>query len=329
MNKKFRWGLLGTAAISFRSVIPGIQASETGVIEAVASREEQKAKDMADKIGIPKAYGSYEALLADPNIDAVYIPLPNHLHREWAIRAAEAGKHVLCEKPLALNAQEAEQMVEACRKAGVLLAEAFMYRHHPRYDRIKDIIRSGEIGAVRGIHGTFTYNNAEDKSNIRYRKEWGGGGIYDVGCYPISAARYILEQEPEAVTVHADFASEYGGVDVMASGLVEFPGSVGLTFDCGMLAMFRNTLEILGSEGRIELPAAFLGEDHFFITTSKGTRKEEDRKNSYALQADDMARAAWGEGEKSMRFSPEDAIRNMRVIDACLKSAHERIRVTL
>jgi xylose dehydrogenase (NAD/NADP) len=328
MNRKLRWGVMSTALIATGSVIPGIRASETGEVAAIASRELEKARTKADELGIAKAYGSYEELLGDPDIDAIYIPLPNHLHMEWTIRAAEAGKHVLCEKPLAMNTEEVERMVEACANAGVLLSEAFMYRHHPRYEAIKQLIRSGEIGEVRSILGNFTYNNADDKGNIRYRRDMGGGAIYDVGCYPINAARLILGAEPEAVTVHAQLSPAYDNVDMMAAGLIEFPGKISLTFDCGMWAFFRNSLEIVGSHGRIVVPDAFKGEQRYFVETSEGRREVNPPDcDTYALQADDMAYAVWG--ERQLRFTPEDSIRNMRVIDACMKSANERIRVTL
>jgi xylose dehydrogenase (NAD/NADP) len=326
-NGKIRWGILGCAKIAERAVIPGIQGSETGVVAGIASRTEEKAKEMAAKLSIPKVYSSYEALLADPDIDAVYIPLPNHLHMEWTVKAAEAGKHVLCEKPAALTAEEAQTMVDACDSAGVVLAEAFMYRHHPRYERIREIIASGEIGTIRGIHGTFTFNGAGNAGNVRFRKEWGGGSIYDVGVYPISAARLILGAEPEAVTCRAFFSPEHGDVDMMASGLVEFPNDVSLTFDCGMWADFRNTLEILGTDGRIEVPTAFLGNPNFTVH-SKGNRTEHEMPdlNAYTLQADSFAASIQG---KPQRFMPTDAVLNMKVVDACLLSAHERKRVTL
>jgi predicted dehydrogenase len=219
-------------------------------------------------------------------------------------------------------------MLEVSRSTGKHLAEAFMYRYHPRYDRIKDIIASGEIGEVRGIHGTFTFNNHADKNNVRYRKDWGGGSIYDVGCYPISAARLILGSEPEAATVHALISPEHDHVDMMASGIIEFDNSVGLTFDCGMWAAFRNTLEIVGSNGRIEVPSAFIGDPNFYVHTNEGKREEKQETfNTYALQADHFARTVWG--EESARFGPDDAVANMKVIDACLESAytHQRIRI--
>lgn len=329
---KLRWGVLGCAGIAKRAVIPGIQQSQTGEVAAIASRDEQKARETAAQLNIPKAYGSYEAILADETIDAVYIPLPNHLHKEWTIRAAEAGKHVLCEKPIALNAEETEEMVAACAKAGVKLAEAFMYRHHPRYEMIKEIIRSGEIGTIRGIHGAFTFNNAKDANNVRYKQFMGGGSLYDVGVYPISAARFLLEQEPQAATVHAFFSPDHDHVDMMAAGLLEFPDSVALTFDCGMWAAGRNVLEVIGTDGRIEVPSAYVSrqnaDDHFFVI-AKGERREVavPYVNQYALQADDMGRSVL-EGTPQ-RFEPSDAVLNMKVIDACLKSAQERVRVAL
>lgn len=282
--------------------------------------------------GIPISYDSYEALLADDSIDAVYIPLPNHLHKEWTFRAVQAGKHVLCEKPIALTAAEAEEMAAAAAAAGVKLAEAFMYRHHPRYDMIRSIIVSGEIGTVRGIHGTFTFNSSASNGNVRFRREWGGGGLYDIGCYPITAARLLLGQELEAVTVRALFSSDHGNVDMMASGLLEFPNGLGVTFDCGMWAAFRNTLEVLGTDGIIEVPSAFAaGPDsgaNFFVTVH-GERREIEvpHVNHFALECDDFACAVlFGEPQK---FTMEDAVCNMRILEACLRSANDRTRVSL
>lgn len=331
-NRKLRWGILGAANIAVGSVIPGLQQSELNEVAAIASRDEEKAKETADRLGIPQAYGSYEALLADDSIDAVYIPLPNHLHREWTIRAAEAGKHILCEKPLALNEQEASEMVQACEKAGVHLAEAFMYRHHPRYDQIRSIIESGEIGTIRGIHSTFSFNNSSSSGNVRFRKEWGGGALYDIGCYSISAARLLLGKEPTAVTVVGLFSPEHDHVDMMASGLMEFGDNVGVTFDSSMWAAFRNTLEVLGSDGIIEVPSAYISRldnsSNFYVTKDgERTEIEVPKVNHYSLQGDDMARAVL-QGEP-LRFAPSDAVANMRVLDACLRSAEQRQRITL
>lgn len=327
-NRTLRWGVVGCAGIAKRAVIPGIQNSETGEVAAIASRDAVKARQTADELNIPKSYGSYEELLADDSLDAVYIPLPNHLHREWALKAAAAGKHVLCEKPMALTAAEAQEMVDVCADAGVLLAEAFMYRHHPRYAVIKQLIADGEIGDIRGIHGTFTFNNAKDANNVRYRRAMGGGSLYDVGCYPISAARLILDAEPEAVTAHAFFSPQHDNVDMMVSGLLEFPNHVALTFDCGMWADFRNTLEILGSDGRIEIPNAFIGNSHIFVT-AKGQRREETfpEMNQYALQADSFGNSVLH--HQPLAFHPQDAVQNMHILDACFAAADQRQRVEI
>jgi xylose dehydrogenase (NAD/NADP) len=332
-DKKLRWGVLGCANIARKSVIPAIQVSETGYVRGIASRNGDTAREFATDLGIEHFYSSYQALLDDPDIDAVYIPLPNHLHYEWAIRAAEAGKHVLCEKPLALNAAQAEDMIQACDQAGVKLAEAFMYYHHPRYFRIKEIMQSGVIGEIRGIHGTFTFNNAHANENVRFHANMGGGSLYDVGCYPIHAARYLLGEEPTAVTTHAFFSSEHDNVDMMASGLLEFSKGVALTFDCGMWADHRNTLEILGTKGRIQVPSAFVcrsNEQSKFILRVEGNAQEEMADlaiNQYVLQADDFGRSILL--DKPMTLPSIDAVYNMKVLEACLESAKNRIRVTL
>lgn len=330
MVQKLRWGIMGCAQIATGSVMPAIMDSRAGIIRAVASRGLEKSSAVAAEFGIEKAYGSYEELLEDREIDAVYIPLPNHLHREWVIRAAEAGKHVLCEKPIALNSQEATEMVDACNEAGVHLAEAYMYRHHPRIAQLQDIIASGEIGELRTIRGTFTYNDATDTTNIRFKSAWGGGSLYDIGCYPLSAARLLFGAEPEAVTVHAKFSPEHDNVDMMASGLVEFPGGLSLIFDCGMWAYNRQLLEILGTEGRIEVPMPFNARDEdaeFFVYTGDGVRRVDAiGANPYTRQVDDFA-AAVLEGKKW--FAPEDAILNMQLIETCLASARRRERISM
>lgn len=327
-EKKVRWGIIGTASIGKRSVIPGIQESERNVVKAVASRSLESAQKYANELNIPTAYGSYEDLLADPEIDAVYIPLPNHLHKEWTIKAAKAGKHVLCEKPMALNEQEALEMIEACKEASVIFVEAYMYRHQQRYEAIKRAIHNGEIGAIRGIHGLFTFDGSEDKGNIRFTKEWGGGSIYDVGCYPISAARYLLNEEPTAVTTHAFFSPEHGNVDMMASGIMEFSNGVALTFDCGMWAEFRNELEILGTKGRIIMESAFIGDQSYKIIKNGEINEVPDENiNSYKLQADHFAECVLD--GKPVKFSSDDMINNMKAIVGALTSAERQERIIL
>jgi len=333
MNKqKIRWGVLGCASIAKRSVVPGIQGSEFNEVRAIASRSLETAQATANELNIPLAYGSYEELINDQELDAIYIPLPNQLHKEWTIKAMKAGKHVLCEKPIALTHKEAEEMLLVSKEMNVIAAEAFMYRYHPRYERIKQLIDDGVIGDLRLIKGSFTFNNGDSTENVRFVKEWGGGSLYDVGCYPISAARYLLGREPIAATMQAMFSEKHGGVDMMAAGLVEFPGDVSLLFDCGMWAAFRNPLEILGTKGRIEIPHAFLGknenEGNYYVHTDHGVEEiKAEYLDTYALQADAIARAIYG--EQSLPFPLDDAIANMKVLEACLQSAENGTRVTL
>lgn len=333
MGNKLRFGIMSTARIARNSMIPGILKSERCEVAAIASRNTEKAAEVAENFKIPTYYGTYEALLDDPEIDAIYIPLPNHLHKPWTIKAIKAGKHVLCEKPAALNEVDVRQMVEAAREHKVVFAEAFMYRYHPKHARVRELIDSGEIGEIRSIHGSFTFNNAADRENVRYNKEMGGGSIYDVGCYPISAARMIYGQEPRAITAHASYSEEHDGVDMMAHGLLEFDHGLGLTFECGMWTYSRCCLEIAGSEGRIELPSAFGWERmedqaQILIHTAKGTREERlGPHNHFALQVDAMASAILD--GIPMPFSPEDSIYNMRVIDACLESARTSSRIVI
>lgn len=330
--KALKWGIMGCANIAVEKVIPGLLRSRTAEIRAIASRNLVKAKETAERFGIPKAYGSYEELLEDPELEAVYIPLPNHLHKEWTIRAAEAGKHVLCEKPLALAASEAEEMRAACAKAGVVLSEAFMYRYHPQYDTVLQVLQEGAIGEIRLIRGSFTFNNAQDTGNVRYVKAWGGGSIYDVGCYPIHAARYLTGLEPEAVTVHGFFSGEHGGVDMMAAGTVEFPGGLALLFDCGMWAAFRQSLELTGTEGSILLTAPFVTSPESaseIVVSARGVSRtiKVPAANSYSLQADEFAEVV--RGGRQPRLPVEDALRNMAVVEACLRSAEQRQRIVL
>ena len=328
VKNKVRWGIISTASIGKRSTIPGIQESKHNEVAAVASRSLENAQAFADELGIPKAYGSYEELLNDPDIDAVYIPLPNHLHKEWTIKAAEAGKHILCEKPIALNEAEAVEMIQACEKADVILAEAYMYRHQQRFEDIRMRIKNGEIGDVRKIDGIFTFNSSGDHGNIRFTKEWGGGSIYDVGCYPISAARFLLDEEPSAVTAHAFFSPEHGDVDMMASGLMEFSNGVALTFDCGMWAEYRNEIEILGTKGRIVIKSAFTGDQYYDIIKDGNIETiQEENINHYALQADSFADSVLG--GKPAKFSFDDILKNMKAVKGTLDSAEKQERVIL
>src|SRR5216110_1279923 len=199
-GQKVKWGVLGVAAIAVKKVIPAMQKGEWSEITAIASRDSRKANDAAGKLGIHKAYGSYEELLADPEIEAVYNPLPNHLHVPWSLKAIEAGKHVLCEKPIALNAAEAQTLVDAARRRPELkVMEAFMYRFHPQWQRAQQLVSDGEIGELRPIHSFFSYYNV-DQQNVRNQADIGGGGLYDIGCYNISLSRFIFKREPARVS---------------------------------------------------------------------------------------------------------------------------------
>lgn len=326
-TEALKWGILGTASIAKRAIIPGIAASASGEVVAIASRSLEKAQAFAAEHDIKTAYGSYEELLADEEIEAVYIPLPNHLHKEWVIKAAEAGKHVLCEKPIALHAEEAEEMKGACEQHRVVLAEAFMYRYQARYKDILAHIDNGDIGEIRGIRAVFTFNNASAFDNFRMKRAYGGGGLYDVGVYPLSLARLVFGEEPEAVTMHSFMPDSHDQVDMVAAGLVEFSNGRYLTFDCGMWAAFRDEAEIIGTKGRITIPTAFTNEANGYdLYTNDGhTHFCGNAVDHYALQAD--AFAATVRNEKPLPFSAEDAVLNMKVLDACLKSQLERKRI--
>jgi predicted dehydrogenase len=249
-----RWGILSTAKIASEKVIPGIGRAARCEIVAIASRDERRAREVADRHGIRRVHGSYDALLRDPDVDAVYIPLPNHLHAEWTLRAAEAGKHVLCEKPLALTAGEAEGMIHGCRRAGVTLVEAFMYRVHPSWTAVRDLIASGRIGRLVAVDAWFSYFN-DDPANIRNVRSYGGGALYDIGCYAVNLSRMLFGTEPETVDGHIvrDHAS---GVDVLTSAILGFPGG-SAAFTCGTRVEPDQRVDIYGTDGRIHIPIPF------------------------------------------------------------------------
>src|SRR6202163_3942515 len=219
-RKKVRWGVLGAASIALRKVIPGMQQGEWSEVVGIASRGRAKAEDAALSLGVPKAYGSYHAFLDDPDIEAVYNPLPNHLHVPWSVKAAEAGKHVLCEKPISLTVAEAKTLLAARDKCGVKIGEAFMVRTHPQWLRTRELIREGRIGELRAITGFFSYFNRDEK-NVRNKPEWGGGGLLDIGCYPIVGSRFAYGEEPLRVSGVLERDPEYA-VDRLASAILEF-----------------------------------------------------------------------------------------------------------
>jgi predicted dehydrogenase len=249
-----RWGVLSTAEIATGKVIPGIRRSSLGEVVAIASRAEGRASEVAARLGIPRAHGTYEALLADPEVDAVYIPLPNHLHAEWSIRALEVGKHVLCEKPLALSAEDAGRMADAAASSGRLLMEAFMYRHHPSWLAVLDLVRSGRIGTLRAVDSWFSYFN-DDPANIRNVLEFGGGALYDIGCYCVNLSRLLFGDEPRSVgaTIVRDPGS---GVDVLTTGFMGFANGVA-SFTCATRVEPDQRVHVYGTEGRIEIEIPF------------------------------------------------------------------------
>lgn len=247
-----RWGLLGTARIN-RSLIPAIRASARSQLLGVASRSADRVRSYAAEWGIPVAYDNYHAMLTDPRIDAVYVPLPNHLHVEWTLNAIAAGKHVLCEKPIALAPADVDRVADAAARHSVVVAEAFMYRHHPLTQRVAQMVIDGHIGRLRAMRGAFTFMLSRD-NDVRLVPEWGGGSLWDVGCYPVSYAR-LLAGEP--LEVGAQAVRHPAGIDVAVAGTLRFPDDVVAVFDCGFGAHFRTVMEIAGTEGVIALETPF------------------------------------------------------------------------
>jgi xylose dehydrogenase (NAD/NADP) len=248
--RSLNWGVLGTARIN-RSVIPAIQAGRRSTLTAIASRELSRAETFARDWKIPQAYGSYEDLLADETIDAVYIPLPNHLHASWTIAAARAGKHVLCEKPLALTTDDVDRIAMAGRDHSVVITEAFMYRHHAQTRRIQALVAEGALGDLRFIGGSFTFPLTRE-GDVRLRPEWGGGSLWDVGCYPVSYARLIAGADPRSVSGQAEIGPT--GIDIAFAGTLQFPSGLLAGFDSGFSAAFRTSLEIVGTTGTLVVP---------------------------------------------------------------------------
>ncbi len=323
---RLRFGIIGCANIVRRDLIRGFHAARNAEPYAIASRSLEKAQQWAADLNIPRAYGSYDALLADPEVDAVYIPLPNHLHGEWTIKAARAGKHVLCEKPLALNAAEAEQMAAACAEAGVVLLEAFMYRFHPQTIRLKQLVDEGAIGPIKLLRGGFSFFMA-NPNNTRWFPEMGGGALMDVGCYPISLTRLLLGAEPTRALASAVWTER--GVDETLAGILHFPAGQQLLFDCSFRAAGGQAMTIIGEEGRIEVPVSFLhGLGQTQIHLRRGDQVETlhfGPADEYQLMIEAFARAVL-HGEP-LPVTPADAVANMRAIDALLRSAREGVAV--
>ena len=324
--KPVRWGILSTAKIGLQKVIPAMQRSETCEIRAIASRDLSAAQTAARALGIPVAYGSYDELLADGEIEAIYNPLPNHLHVSLSIRAAEAGKHVLCEKPVALDANEARKLIEARDRTGVLIQEAFMVRYHPQWLRVRELVRNGRIGTLRSVQGFFSYNNRDPK-NIRNMADIGGGGLYDIGCYPITGARFAFEDEPARVMGLIERDPEWG-IDRLTSAILEFPGGHA-TFTCSTQIVPYQRIHFFGTAGRIEIEIPFNAPPdrpcRIFIDDGKqlgnaGVQVEElPTTDQYTVQGEVISGAI--RSGRPLEFPLENALHGMRIIDAVFRSA--------
>jgi predicted dehydrogenase len=326
MPDKVRWGVLGAANIAVKKVIPAMQKGQWSQISAIASRDRAKAEEAARRLGIPKAYGSYEELLADPEVEAIYNPLPNHLHVPWSIRAAEAGKHVLCEKPISLTVAEAKALIEARNRTGVKMGEAFMVRTHPQWLRTRELIRAGRIGQLRSIVGFFSYFNG-DPTNIRSIPEWGGGALMDIGCYPITGSRFIFGEEPSRVfgLIERDPQMK---IDRLTSGILDFPSGQ-CVFTCGTQLVPSQKMQFFGTRSRIEIeipfnapndrPCRIFLDDGRDLFGSGRSIEQIEICDQYTLQGDSFSEAIRGIGD--VPVSIDDAVKNMEVIEAIFRSA--------
>ena len=330
MTAVVRWGVLGVAGIN-AAMVPAIRACTGAELLGIASRDEGRARDVAAAEHLDP-YVGYDALLTDPAIDAVYLPTPNAQHAPWTLQAVAAGKHVLCEKPLAVTAGEAREMADAAAAAGVHLAEAFMYAHHPRYHLVRRLIANGAIGDIRSIHVTFTFDASGELGHSGFQGAPGSGAIYDVGCYAVHVARTLIGAEPEAVTAHAMSSIVHGDIDMSTSLLLEFPGGVGATAQLGMWNGDRDTVTVIGSHGWIEIPRAFLcsATDDAGIVLGEG---DDSRviavppADHYALQVACFDAAVRGDGE--LLYPIDDAIHQAVVLEAATRSWRERVRVPI
>ena len=324
MGSAVKWGIVSTAEIN-RKVIPGAHASDKVELVGVASRDQGRADSYALEWDIPRAYGSYEALLADPEIEAVYISLPNTLHAEWSIKALDAGKHVLCEKPFTRHPEEVDASFDAAERNGRLLSEAFMYRHNPQTAKLAELVRDGAIGELRLIRSAFSYG-LYDLENIRLRTDVEGGALMDVGCYNVSASR-LLGGEPERVWGEAWYGPS--GTDWVFSGTLRFPGNVLATFDCATALSERDELEAIGSEGSLFLDDPWhCNVPVIEIRRGDGVERIElERTDSYRLELENLSDAIRGEGE--LLLGRDDAVGQARTLEALYESATRRTPVAL
>lgn len=312
-----KWGVLGPGFIATQAVIPAIQRSLNSRVHALASRDRARAQQLASQWKIEHVYGDYQELLDDPSIDAVYIALPNHLHRDWTIQAARAGKHVLCEKPLACSAREGEQMLEACRSARVQLMEAAMYRFHPRALRLRQLVADGTLGQLRFLHSSFTFTlNAS--ANYRFSVDYGGGALLDVGCYCVNALCWLRGGAPVELQVLAT-RREPGGIDVETSALLRFADSALGHVQCSFIAAEHQALELIGSEGTVTVPLAFTAwrDDATSLHLQRGkhiTREDFAPADPYQLMVEHFADVL--QSETPLAYPPREAIQTLRVLDA-------------
>jgi predicted dehydrogenase len=324
-----RWGVLGAANIALQKVIPAMQRGRSSRVVAIASRDVAKARAAADALGIPRAYGSYEELLADPDVEAVYNPLPNHLHVPWSIRAIDAGKHVLCEKPIALSAAEARALLAARDRTGVQVGEAFMVRAHPQWDKVRELIDADRIGELRLVVGHFSYYR-RDFNDIRSRLEFGGGALMDIGCYPITLSRWLFAAEPIDVIAQIERDPDMR-VDRLVSGLLRFARGQA-SFTCSGQLVPHQRMQIFGTRARIEVEIPFNAPPDSacrIYVDGGGDLAGRGREtielpvvDQYTLQGDRFSEAIRGVGQVPVRL--EDAIGNMSVIDALFRSAETR-----
>ncbi|MFC2947835.1 Gfo/Idh/MocA family protein [Virgibacillus sediminis] len=330
--QQVKWGILSTAKIAQKELLPAFSRASNAEVTAIATQSSKgKADEIAGQFQIEKVYSKYEELLDDQEIEAVYIPLPNHLHKKWAIRAAEKGKHILCEKPAALNAKEAEEIRAACEENHVLFMEAYMYYFHPQHERVKEIIKSGEIGEVRFMRSGFSFYLGEKENSIKMSREKGGGSLYDVGCYTIHAMRNILQAEPELVQAYAEMDPEYG-VDTNIAGQLRFANGVRGMFDAGFDMAKRAEYEVIGTEGRISVPRAFRpdwngGDGLVIVEKSTISRTETINADQYRQEVEHFSHAVLHAAKPAHTL--EKTIGNMRVMDACFTSIEQQKAVEL
>jgi predicted dehydrogenase len=325
--QKVRWGVLGVSRIATVKVIPAMQRGEWCEIAAIASRDRAKAQEAAGRLGIPKAYGSYQEMLDDPDIEAVYVPLPNHLHVPWSIRAAEAGKHVLCEKPIGMNVAETLELIAARDRTGVTMGEAFMVQTHPQWVRTMELVRTGRIGQLRSAVGSFSYFKL-DAGNIRNIREYGGGGLMDIGCYPIKTSRMVFGEEPARVSAAIVRDARFGNIDMLTSAILDYP-SGHCIFTCSTQAALQQSMRFYGATGRIEIeipfnpldnrPSRIRIDDGRDLTGSGVMVEEFPACDQYTIQGDLFSRAIREGGRPPVPL--EDALQNMAVIDAIFRSA--------